>query len=163
MIGCFSVQAAYFSFVPRILKQPNGEQVHCFASGDEFYNWLHDAEGYTIIQNTHTGYFVYATQEKGRLVPTAWLPGHDNPASKGILRPWLKISEKEYLQRRESMLAPAKRPRVRDENTNKGHMNNIAIFIRFADDTNFTNSFESVEQMFNDSIEPYNSMYTYFK
>ncbi|MBR6334323.1 MAG: M6 family metalloprotease domain-containing protein [Bacteroidales bacterium] len=163
MIGCFSVQAAYFSFVPRILKQPDGEQVHCFASGDEFYNWLHDAEGYTIIQNTHTGYFVYATLEKGQLVPTAWLPGHDNPASKGNLRPWLKISEKEYLQRRESMLAPARRPRVRDENTNKGHMNNIAIFIRFADDTNFTNSFESVEQMFNDSIEPYNSMYTYFR
>jgi len=42
-------------------------------------------------------------------------------------------------------------------------MNNLAIFIRFADDTNFTNSFTSVNEMFNDSIEPYNSMYTYFK
>lgn len=163
LLNWCQVQAAYFSFVPRTLTQPNGEILNCFASGDEFYNWLHDAEGYTIIQNAETGYFVYASMEKGKLIATDYIPGKDNPATKSSLRPWLKISQKEYLQRREAMLAPAKRPMVRDENTNKGHMNNIAVFIRFADDTNFTNSFNDVDNMFNDTIEPYNSMYTYFK
>ena len=157
------LQAAYFSFVPRTLTQPNGEVLNCFASGDEFYNWLHDAEGYTIIQNAETGYFVYAAMEKGQLIATNYIPSKDNPATKSGLRPWLKISQKEYLARRHAMLDPAKRPVTRNENTNKGHMNNIAIFIRFADDTNFTNSFSDVNDMFNDTIEPYNSMYTYFK
>ncbi len=155
--------AAYFSNVPRTLVQPDGDTLHCYASGDEFYNWLHDAEGYTIIQNPQTGYFVYAAMDNHQLVPTAWIPGRDNPAQKGGLRPWLKISAKEYQQRKEAMLAPARRERLRDENTNKGHMNNIVIFIRFADDTNFVNSFESVDLMFNDSVAPYNSMFTYFR
>ena len=145
------------------MTQPNGEVLHIYASGDEFYNWLHDAEGYTIIQNRETGFFVYAALEKDQLVPTSWLPGHDNPATKGSLRPWLKIPQKEYLRRRQAMLEPAQREQVRDENTNKGHMNNLCIFIRFADDTNFTNSFESVNLMFNDSVEPHNSMYSYFR
>ncbi|MBO4488253.1 MAG: M6 family metalloprotease domain-containing protein [Bacteroidales bacterium] len=163
LVSWVPLRAAYFSFVPRTLTQPNGEQLHCFASGDEFYNWLHDAEGYTIIQNTETGYFVYAAKENDKLIATPWIPGKDNPAAKSGLRPWLKISQEEYLQRRHAMLDPAKRPVTRNKGTNKGHLNNIVIFIRFADDTNFTNSFNSVYEMFNDTIEPYNSMYTYFK
>lgn len=163
LMSSLTMQAAYFSFVPRTMTQPNGEVLHIYASGDEFYNWLHDGEGYTIIQNRETGFFVYAALEKDQLVPTSWLPGHDNPATKGSLRPWLKIPQKEYLRRRKAMLEPAQREQVRDENTNKGHMNNLCIFIRFADDTNFTNSFESVNLMFNDSVEPYNSMFSYFR
>jgi len=28
------------------------------ASGDEFYNYLHDTEGYTVVQNSETGYLM---------------------------------------------------------------------------------------------------------
>jgi hypothetical protein len=29
----------------------DGSKINCFASGDEFYNFLHTAEGYVIKQN----------------------------------------------------------------------------------------------------------------
>ena len=32
--------------VPVTVTQPDGEELHIFASGDEYYNWLHDAQGY---------------------------------------------------------------------------------------------------------------------
>ncbi|MCK5572062.1 MAG: hypothetical protein KAJ12_04850, partial [Bacteroidetes bacterium] len=41
--------AAPLSFVPQKLIQPDGSVLHCFASGDEFYNWLHDKDGFTIM------------------------------------------------------------------------------------------------------------------
>ena len=41
---------AYLRNVPLTVKQPNGVVVDCFATGDEFFNWLHDAAGYTIIR-----------------------------------------------------------------------------------------------------------------
>ena len=54
--------AAPFQNIERILTQPDGTVLHCFISGDEFYNRLHDAEGYTIVQ-APDGYFVYATTD----------------------------------------------------------------------------------------------------
>lgn len=156
--------AAYLTNVPRIVKQPDGTELHCFASGDEFYSRLHDANGYTIVQDSQTGYFVYADKVNERIVPTQWIVGKCNPAQKG-LRPNLKISQKEYLARRERMLNPARRPMLRDENTNKGDFNNIVVFIRFADDVMFENEFSSVNLMFNDSSDNYqaNSLFDYFK
>lgn len=41
--------------VPTTLVQPNGDTLHCFVSGDEYYHRLHDADGYTIVQNQQTG------------------------------------------------------------------------------------------------------------
>ena len=157
-------QAAYLTNVPRVLIQPNGDTLRCFASGDEFYLRLHDADNFTIVQDPQTGYFVYAMLQNEKVVPSQWVAGTCNPAQKG-LRPNISISPKQYQQNREKMLLPAKRTTTRDENTNKGNYNNIAIFIRFADDTNFTNSFSSIELMFNDSSDNYqaNSMFDYFK
>lgn len=162
--GLYPLYAAYLMNVPRILIQPDGDTLHCFASGDEFYNWLHDANGYTIIQNPSTGYFVYADKQKGELVPTAFVAGRCNPATKG-LRPWLKISKETYREKRAAMPNPAKPNSIRDANTNKGHLNNIVIFIRFADDEDFTNSFHAVDRMFNDSSDNYqaNSLFDYYR
>ena len=53
-----SALAAPAKFVPAARVQPNGDTLHCYASGDEFYNWLHDAEGYTIVQDPATGFYV---------------------------------------------------------------------------------------------------------
>lgn len=158
------IQAAYLTNIPRTLVQPNGDTLHCYASGDEYYIRLHDADGYTIVQNPQTGYFVYAIKEGGCLKPSPWIAGQHNPASKG-LKPNLRISREEYLKLRRQMIVPAKRDVSRDENTNHGHMNNIAVFIRFADDTDFVNSFNSVNLMFNDTSDNYtaSSMYNYFK
>jgi len=164
LFGCITLQAAYLTNVPRTLVQPNGDTLHCYASGDEFYVRLHDADGYTIVQNPQTGYFVYAVKENGIIKPSSWVAGQCNPATKGLV-PNVRISREEYLKLRRQMIMPAKREMLRDENTNHGIMNNIAVFIRFADDTVFTNSFEDVDMMFNDSSYNYyaSSLFDYFK
>ena len=161
---CVALQAAYLTNVPRTLIQPNGDTLHCFASGDEYYVRLHDADGYTIVQDPQTGYFVYGVKENGLIRPSSWIAGQCSPAAKGLV-PNLCISREEYLKLRRQMVMPAKRELVRDDNRNHGSMNNIAVFIRFADDTVFSNNFDSVNLMFNDSSDNYtaNSMFDYFK
>ncbi|HCC34298.1 MAG TPA: hypothetical protein DEQ02_01165, partial [Ruminococcaceae bacterium] len=53
--------AAPLSDVPMSLTQPDGSTLECFASGDEYFNYLHDADGNLIMQNPDTGYYVYAS------------------------------------------------------------------------------------------------------
>jgi len=49
--------AAWIDYQPQTITQPDGTQIECFATGDEFYNWLHDENGFTIIQNHNDGYY----------------------------------------------------------------------------------------------------------
>ena len=63
----FSAHGAYLRSVPVTLVQPSGEKLEAFASGDEFYNWLHDEDGFTIIKDPETGAFVYAIKQGGDL------------------------------------------------------------------------------------------------
>ncbi|MBR0077328.1 MAG: M6 family metalloprotease domain-containing protein [Bacteroidales bacterium] len=154
---------AYFTNVPQVRVQPNGDTLHCFATGDEYFHRLHDAAGYTIVLDPATGYYVYADKVGDALVPTVHIAGRVNPAEVG-LAPNLSISAAQWRERRARMEAPARsRAGVRDFEPNQGHINNIVIFIRFADDAPFVNDFGSVQSMFNDSTPGYSSMYNYFK
>ncbi|MDX9892131.1 MAG: M6 family metalloprotease domain-containing protein [Bacteroidales bacterium] len=165
-LGGNSLQAAYLKDVPRTLLQPNGDTLHCFASGDEFYHYLHDANQYTIIQNIETGFFVYADRSEGHLVPTPFIPGTVDPASVG-LKPGLRISAELWSSKRDHFLSqvPAKPLRASFSVTeqNHGHINNLVVFIRFSGDPNLTTGFSTVQNMFNDSSASAVSMYNYFK
>ena len=157
--------AAYLKNVPQTLVQPNGDTLHCFATGDEFYHRLHDANGYTIILDKSTGYYVYADKAGDQLVPTSYIAGRTNPVEAG-LTPNLSISAAQWRERRrmwESAVPASNRSQTRSGDWNHGHINNIVIFIRFADDAPFVNNFSDVEAMFNESTSGYNSMYNYFK
>ena len=76
--------AAYFENVPQTRVQPNGDTLHCFATGDEFFHRLHDADGYTIVLDPATGYYVYADKVHDELVPTTYVAGRTNPAEMGL-------------------------------------------------------------------------------
>ena len=155
--------AAYLKNVPQTLVQPNGDTIHCFATGDEFYHRLHDADGYTIILDKSTGYYVYADKVGDQLVPTSHIAGRANPAAAG-LTPNLSISAAQWRARRQQWEASTPTPSpTRAGERNHGHINNLVVFIRFADDDPFENDFSSVEAMFNSSTPGYNSMYNYFK
>ena len=159
-------QAAYLTNVPRTLVQPNGDTLHCFISGDEFHHWLHDKDGYTIIQDKQTGYYVYAIREGETLAPTSYIAGKVNPASVG-LAPYQNISASLWSQKREQMEAPARKMDMGSAATkgekNHGILNNIIIFVNFADDGGFEQSFADVNRMFNDSSANAISMYNFFK
>lgn len=54
LIFIISFQAAPLTNVPIKLTQPDGTVLNVFASGDEFYNWVHDKDNYTIIPDPAT-------------------------------------------------------------------------------------------------------------
>lgn len=131
------------------LTQPNGEVVQCFASGDEFYNYLHDANGFTIVKGEN-GYYYYAAYDSmGKVVPSPYVVNSVDPQSVG-LKPYVRISEKEYLERRQERELPMQRlqkPASRD--LNHGVYNNLVVFIRFAGDSYHSTPTSTVDSMFN--------------
>ena len=165
MITCLSianVHAAYLRNIPKTVNQPDGTVLHCFASGDEFFNYLHDSNGYTIIQHPQTGYYVYAQKRDGKLVATEYVVGIYDPASKG-LEPYALISPEEWLARRKAWEIPEKRPQNHEKLPNHGTLNNLSIFIRFSDDKELSNSYSSIDNMFNNVSENAISMRSYFR
>ena len=165
MMACFciiSAHAAYLRNIPMTVNQPDGTILQCFASGDEFFNYLHDSNGYTIIQHPQTGYYVYAEKRDGKLVATNYIAGVHDPASKG-LKPYALISPEEWTARRLAWEVPEVHSQHRDYIPNHGTLNNISIFIRFSDDEELTNTFSSIDNMFNDVSENAISMRSYFR
>jgi hypothetical protein len=94
------VHAAYIVNQPFSASQPDGVVMDCFVSGDEYYNWLHDEAGYTIVCSDD-GYYYYAIQKGGDIVPSQWRVNSVNPSQAGLTA-WVKISEQEYNSRKQA-------------------------------------------------------------
>ena len=166
LMACFcffvNADAAYLRNIPMTVSQPDGTVLHCFASGDEYFNYLHDENGFTIMKHPQTGYYVYAENRGGRLMATDYVAGIHDPASKG-LQPYALISPEEWMARRRAWDVPDERPQNRAFIPNHGTLNNISIFIRFSDDEQLTNSYYDIDHMFNDVTEGAVSMRSYFR
>ncbi|MEI7662731.1 MAG: CARDB domain-containing protein [Bacteroidota bacterium] len=144
VINIMLLHGANFQFLPYRITQPNGTVINCFVSGDEFFNWIHDKAGYTIIQGPD-GYYYYGQSAGSRIIATRYRVGSINPELSGLTR-WAKISAEEYQRIREDNLkytGSTKTP-------NTGTMNNLVIYIRFHDDTEFTQN----RQVFDDLLNP---------
>ena len=106
--------AAYLVNIPVSIVQPNGEKLMCYASGDDYYHWLHDEDNYTIIHNKQTGYFVYANLKMVNC-STNFVFGQDLPAD--FLKPGLNISPEKCLKSAK-MLIPAQNLKQNPEKGN---------------------------------------------
>jgi len=158
-----STYAAYLKNVPQVITQPDGTIIHCFASGDEFHNWLHDSAGFTIIQNPQTGYYVYADLSGEELIASQYIVGKVNPASVN-LRPEMNISAQAWREKRDAFFADIPVINRHKAKKNEGHIHNLVFFIRFADQTGFSKIFSSIESIHNDSSSAdANSMYNYYR
>ena len=115
-----NAHAAYLRNIPMTVSQPDGTILHCFASGDEYFNYLHDSDGYTIMIHPQTGYYVYAEKREGKLVATNYIAGVHNPASKG-LEPYALISPEEWMAKRQAWEVPEERSQNRNSNTTPNH------------------------------------------
>lgn len=151
------IQASYVENQPYQIQQPDGTVIDCFVSGDEYFNWLHDANGYTIVQ-AEDGYYYYGVQSGELVVPSAFKVNEVNPETVQ-LRKWVKISKEEYLRRKEFYA-------VNQDNTTSvtaphlGTMNNVSIYIKFSDDTEFTTTRQTYDDLFN--LPTGNSLKSYF-
>jgi M6 family metalloprotease-like protein len=151
--------AAPHSFLPIEATQPDGSRINIYASGDEFHNWLHDGDNYTIVRNDD-GAYVYAMQERGGLVPSDLLVGKDSPNLRSIV-PGLNLSQDEIkakYDRYEQM-----RDYSNGRSPHTGQFNNLVIFIKFSDSPDFATSMTYYQQIFNASEEGDNSMKNYFQ
>ncbi|MCB5268755.1 MAG: M6 family metalloprotease domain-containing protein [Candidatus Cloacimonadaceae bacterium] len=150
--------AAPHSYLPLSFEQPDGSIVELYASGDEFHNWLHDKDNYSIVQND-AGWYVYARQNGEDVAPTDLIAGRDLPQERA-LTPGINLSPAKIAQRYERMAS------MRDYGNGRsphiGQFNNLVVFIRFADDPEFNGGISYYDAMFNDGSTNANSMKNYF-
>ena len=156
------VEAARLRNFPVTIMQPDGVVIHCLASGDEYYNWLHDENGFTIIQDPSTGYYTYAVVQDGKLVSSGHIVGRADAVSLGLpanAHVFPQRPSREALGSRQgSPLDPGtilNAPRT-------GTLNNLVIFIRFSDDSEFSKATSSYDAKFNSVAGGANSMRNYY-
>ena len=160
------VQAAFLKNVPVTIVQPSGDSIHVFATGDEYFYRIHDANDFTIIRDGTTGSYVFATLSEDVLVPTGFVVGQTDPSLTN-LQPGICISPLKWKQLRQEFWenTPAK-PDLGGGSllpSTSGTINNIVVFIRFSDQTAYTSSISGYNNMFNTNTSGANSMYNYFK
>ena len=129
ILGWLSIGlGAYLEDIPVALHQPDGTQINSFSSGNENYIRLHDAQNYTIIQSIHDGFYYYAQLENKKVIPTIYRADQLIPENTN-LQPGVQITREEYLEKRDRYQNRGGRdaPTI-------GTVNNINIFIRFADE-----------------------------
>ncbi|MCL2065684.1 MAG: M6 family metalloprotease domain-containing protein, partial [Candidatus Cloacimonetes bacterium] len=177
-----SLNGAWIENMAIELYQPDGTRLHVFQSGDEFHNWIHDENGFTIIYDQISQYWCWAISENGDLASTGY-PVHRFTPQRIGLTPFENISEENYLALRTTW----------DEDfgvlaTNglcSGTINNIVIFIKFKENddcdtecqkdddgnlicecaevaTDFPRPFSFYQDLFNDSGANANSLYQYY-
>jgi M6 family metalloprotease-like protein len=153
-----SLQAAYFSNLETSIEQPDGVELKLLATGDEYYNWLHDQDGYTIIQSQSDGYYYYAQEDGEILIPTIYKALSIDPESTG-LKPGLKFPASYIQQKREMMAVPLRndlRPLSRTT------LNNLAVYISFSDQEEFEEPRSVFDQKFNDTDPDSISLRNYY-
>ena len=150
--------ATWFNNVPKTLLQPDGEKVECFISGDQFYHRLHDKSGFTIVQNPANGYFVYAIENADTIRPSSFIVNQIDPTQIGLI-PNLMLSSEAYHERRNLFEDEISRD-GRDAPTS-GNIEQINVFIKFADDPAFPNPRSYYDAVFNLENEP--SLKHYFQ
>jgi len=137
------------------LFQPDGSSFNCHASGDQYYHWVHDFDGYSIVQNSRDGYYYYATKSNGIIIASDYIVGQINPSSVNLEKNII-ISKAEYLEKRNAYWVNVER---RDA-PSIGTINNLNVFIRFQDESEFPNSRNFYDTPFNQEEGP--SMGHYF-
>ncbi len=157
-----TASAAPIVNLPVTLEQPDGEILHLFATGDEFYHWVHDAQGYTIVQDPTTGYFVYANVENDQLVPTQYIVNRVDPASVG-LTPNLNISYNKMAEMRQKKYQEKQATDKVQASTSSGTVTNIVVFVRFSDAAEFTDPVSKYNAIFNDTTPGANSLINFYR
>ena len=147
--------------LPVTLAQPDGSRIDCFLSGDEFFRWAHDAAGFVLTRDA-AGVLVYARTLEGEIEPTSWPAGSLDDPTMAALQPGPPAPAALDLGRRRIHAETlSKRPAPRMPNT--GQLNNIVVFLRFSDQTEFPDAVSTWDALFNAEESGANSMSRYYQ
>ncbi|MCW6085965.1 MULTISPECIES: M6 family metalloprotease domain-containing protein [Clostridium] len=146
------------------LTQPDGQVIQCYASGDEFYNYLHDSDGRAVVKDEKTGYYVYGKYVKNKVQPSRERVTKTNienlkqiDSDSRVNMKDVKLPKDEIRERRK--LLNADKPVQRTKNI--GKLNNIVIFIKFSDQDEIRTNFSKYDNQFNSKIQA--SVNNYFQ
>jgi M6 family metalloprotease-like protein len=152
-----TLAGAPFTYLPHTITQPDGTEIACFVSGDEFFNWIHDAEGYSIIRG-NDGFWYYATRTGEEITASSYRVNSVSPGEAG-LEQWVKISRDEYLKRRKRLEIPVKGDAVKAPHA--GMINNLVIYIRFSGESEIETTRVEYDDRLNEPKDL--SLKTYFR
>ena len=108
---------------PVMEQQPNGFTIELRIRGDEHFNWMEDANGYTVVLNS--GWYQYATLDaSGHLTASGLNVGLADPAANGLAAGILPSQT----VRSQNSKALAPQPAVPPIGTVK----NLVILVRFS-------------------------------
>lgn len=137
---------AWFENLPTTVMNPDGSVLELLASGDEFFNYLHDQKGYTVVLGKD-GFYYYGIRSGETIVASQIRYGSALLKHAGIV-PGITISDEEYLARKQQMHAGLNLQAAQGP-AHQGTLNNLVVYIRFSDDTEFTAPANTFEKMFN--------------
>lgn len=144
--------------IPMTITQPDGGSFECYASGDEFFNYLHDEEGYTIIQHEINGFYYYAEKIGEKISASEYLVGSINPAATDF-SPKVIISQAEYNRKKTRYF----QNEIPNRAPSEGVMNNLVVYISFSDQAEFGTPRSEFDVLFNDSTGTTESVYDYYQ
>lgn len=148
-------------YQPHIIENPNGEKFSVYVSGDEFFNYIHDNEGYLIILGDD-GYYYYCILVDNIFVPSKFRYGKNIKYRDDFIN--MNSLVYDYNDSANNM---NKYIVGFDENTknsiHEGTYNNIVIFIKFNGDDEFAQPITTFNSIFNDTHPSVSSVYRYFK
>lgn len=146
---------------PVTVTQPDGSTLDVLASGDEFHNWLHDENNYTIIMDKQTGWYTWAVKSGEKVVPSQYLVGASDPATLGLT---VGVNLNEAQIREKYRLWWGETPQQRNDRVpHTGTINNLVIYIKFSDSPDFNQTITYYDNMFNNNAPNANSMRNYFQ
>lgn len=146
------------------LTQPDGQVVQCYASGDEFYNYLHDSNGRAIVKDEKTGYYVYGKYVKNKVQPSRERVTKSNIETLKQIDTDSRVNMKDVRAPKDEIekqreLLNANNPIQRTKNI--GQLNNIVIFIKFSDQDEITRDISTYDKQFNSKDQA--SLNNYYK
>lgn len=164
LIFTLQLNAAFLRNIEKTITQPDGTVINCFSSGDEFHNWLHDKNNYTIIQSQKDGYYYYAVKKGEEIVPSEYKVGATFLKSTDI-QAGVNISAEQWRQKRNRKRVenPIKPERLKATTTSEININQICIYVRFSDDAEWAQDTSKYYDWLNDEDPSVVSMINFYK
>jgi M6 family metalloprotease-like protein len=137
-------------FEPVTKKLPDGSAISLFISGDEFFNYLHDRDGFPVGEG-QDGYYYYMVQDGDNFIITTFRVFESDPRlirglRKVTIPSFVSAKRKQYEQQ---MDEASLRNGVRALSKTAGTMNNLVIYIRFNNEPDFVVQRTVYESKFN--------------
>ena len=129
-----------------MVRQPDGTEVQVRLRGDEWCHWHEDEAGYTVMRESTSGAWVYATLDAdGEFSPTALRVGRDDPS-----RTLVKGLRSSAQMARANKVKSALREEGRMNTATKGTLRNLVILVQFPD-LKFKYGASDYERLYNET------------